>query len=59
MLAGALFQWPIGSLSDKYDRRKIIIGSSIAAVIFSISAIFVSGVGKFIAKFFHRIDCEF
>jgi len=34
MLAGALFQWPIGSLSDKYDRRKIIIGSSIVAVFF-------------------------
>ena len=26
MLAGALFQWPIGSLSDRYDRRIIIIG---------------------------------
>ena len=46
MLAGALFQWPIGSLSDKYDRRKIIIGSSIAAVIFSFLAIFVSGAGN-------------
>ena len=49
MLAGALFQWPIGSLSDKYDRRKIIIGSSLAAIIFSFSAIFASGV---IAKVF-------
>ena len=46
MLAGALFQWPIGSLSDKYDRRKIIIGSSIAAAIFSVLAIFVSGAGN-------------
>jgi len=46
MLAGAIFQWPIGSLSDKYDRRKIIIGSSIAAVIFSFLAIFVSGAGN-------------
>jgi len=43
MLSGALFQWPIGSLSDKHDRRKVIIGSSIAAVIFSCLAIFVSG----------------
>ena len=45
MLAGALFQWPIGSLSDKYDRRVIIIGSSIAASIFAILAIIVSGTG--------------
>ena len=43
MLAGALFQLPIGFLSDKYDRRKIIIGSSLAAVFFSLSAIYVSG----------------
>ena len=52
MLAGALFQWPIGSLSDKYDRRKIIIGSSIAAFFFSLSAIFVSGIGNSLANLF-------
>ena len=52
MLAGALFQWPIGSLSDKYDRRKIIIGSSILAVFFSIAAIFVSGMGNSIPNLF-------
>jgi len=52
MLAGALFQWPIGSLSDKYDRRKIIIGSSIAAFIFSLSAILVSGIGNSLSNFF-------
>jgi MFS family permease len=52
MLAGALFQWPIGSLSDKYDRRKIIIGSSIAAFIFSLSAIFVSGMGNSLPNLF-------
>jgi len=52
MLAGALFQWPIGSLSDKYDRRKIIIGSSIAAVFFSLSAIFVSGIGNSLPNLF-------
>ena len=28
-LAGALFQWPIGSLSDNYDRRIVIIGCCI------------------------------
>jgi MFS family permease len=59
MLAGALFQWPIGSLSDKYDRRKIIIGSSIAAVIFSISAIFVSGAGNSLPNFFLESTVSF
>ena len=52
MLAGALFQLPIGSLSDKYDRRKIIIGSSMAAFIFSLSAIFVSGIGNSLPNLF-------
>jgi MFS family permease len=52
MLAGALFQWPIGSLSDKFDRRKIIIGSSLAAIIFSLSAIFVSGMGNSLPNLF-------
>ena len=52
MLAGALFQWPIGSLSDTYDRRKIIIGSSVAAFIFSLLAIFVSGIGNSLPNLF-------
>ena len=52
MLAGAIFQWPIGSLSDKYDRRKIIIGSCIAAFIFSLLAIFVSGIGNSLPNLF-------
>ena len=59
MLAGALFQWPIGSLSDKYDRRKIIIGCSIAAVIFSIAAIFVSGVGNSLPNLFTESAVSF
>ena len=52
MLAGALFQLPIGSLSDKYDRRKIIIGSSMFAFFFSLSAIFVSGIGNSLPNLF-------
>ena len=59
MLAGALFQWPIGSLSDKYDRRKIIIGSSLAAIIFSLSAIFVSGVGNSLSNLFIESTVSF
>ena len=52
MFAGAIFQWPIGSLSDKIDRRKIIIGSSIAAFIFSLFAIFASGIGNSLPNLF-------
>ena len=59
MLAGALFQWPIGSLSDKYDRRKIMIGSSLAAIIFSISAIFASGVGNSLPNLFAESAVRF
>jgi MFS family permease len=59
MLSGALFQWPIGSLSDKFDRRKIIIGSSIAAVIFSVLAIFVSGMGNSLPNFFSESTVSF
>jgi len=59
MLAGALFQWPIGSLSDKYDRRKIIIGSSIAAVVFSLLAIFVSGIGNSLPNLFTESTVSF
>ena len=59
MLAGALFQWPIGSLSDKYDRRKIIIGSSLAAIIFSLSAIFASGMGNSLPNLFIESTVSF
>ena len=52
MLAGAMFQWPIGSISDKYDRRIIIIFSSIAACFFSIMVIFVSGDGASLSNLF-------
>ena len=43
-LAGAIFQWPIGSLSDKYDRRIVIIGCCIFSSIFAVLSISVSGV---------------
>ena len=59
MLAGALFQWPIGSLSDKYDRRKIVIGSSLAAIIFSLSAIFASGAGNSLPNLFIESTVSF
>jgi MFS family permease len=59
MLAGALFQWPIGSLSDKYDRRKIVIVSSLAAIIFSLSAIFTSGAGNSLPNLFIESTVSF
>ena len=59
MLSGALFQWPIGSLSDRYDRRKIIIGSSIFAFIFSLLAIFVSGIGNSLPNLFMESAVSF
>jgi len=42
VLAGALGQWPLGRLSDKMDRRRVIIGSAcgsaIAGVLFVVLA---------------------
>jgi len=42
-LAGAIFQWPIGSLSDKHDRRIVIIGCCIFSSIFAVLSIAASG----------------
>ena len=42
-ISGAISQWPIGKLSDVFDRRKVIVYSTFAAGIFAICAIFASG----------------
>jgi MFS family permease len=42
-ISGAISQWPIGKLSDVYDRRKVIIIVSFAAAFFALCAIFASG----------------
>ena len=39
-IAGALFQWPIGYLSDKFDRRLIIIITSLLSAILAILCFF-------------------
>tara|TARA_Y100000590_G_scaffold426092_1_gene534772 strand:+ start:4272 stop:5504 length:1233 start_codon:yes stop_codon:yes gene_type:complete len=39
---GSLFQWPIGFLSDKFDRRLILIVITFAAAIFSIFIVIFS-----------------
>jgi MFS family permease len=43
-IAGALSQWPIGYLSDLYDRRNIIIITTITSAIFC-ALIFIAAVG--------------
>ena len=39
-VAGAIFQWPIGYLSDRFDRRLIIIFSSFFGAILTILCFF-------------------
>ena len=41
-VSGAIAQFPIGKLSDIYDRRKVIVLSTFGAAMFSIFAILVS-----------------
>ena len=41
-VSGAIAQFPIGKISDIYDRRKVIIFSTFGAAIFSIIAILVT-----------------
>ena len=41
-VSGAISQWPIGKLSDIFDRRKVIIYSTFGAAFFAICAILAS-----------------
>ena len=41
-ISGATSQYPIGNLSDRYDRRLVIIYSTFAAALFALFAIFSS-----------------
>ncbi len=43
-LSGAFFQWPIGTISDNFDRRIIIICCAVLSIIFAILAVLSSGV---------------
>jgi MFS family permease len=40
---GALFQWPVGKLSDHFDRRLVITGTTFAAAILAVIADRVAG----------------
>ncbi len=42
-ISGAVAQFPVGKVSDYYDRRKVIVFSTFGAAIFSILTIFVTG----------------
>ena len=42
-VSGAVAQFPVGKISDVYDRRKVIIASTFGAAIFALITIFVSG----------------
>ncbi len=42
---GALAQYPVGSLADKYDRRWVLIWLSLAAIISSATTILAGGTG--------------
>ncbi len=42
-VSGAVAQFPVGKISDVYDRRKVIIASTFGAAFFSLITIFVSG----------------
>ena len=42
-ISGAIAQFPIGRISDFYDRRKVIIASTFGSAIFALLTIFVSG----------------
>ena len=42
-ISGAVAQWPVGKLSDNFDRRKIITYTTFGAAFFAFCAIFSSG----------------
>ncbi|MDX1401757.1 MAG: MFS transporter [Kiloniellales bacterium] len=42
VLAGALGQWPFGKLSDRMDRRRVIIAASVGAALAAISLVFTA-----------------
>ena len=42
-ISGAVAQFPVGKVSDYYDRRKVIVFSTFGAAIFSILTILVTG----------------
>ena len=50
-ISGAISQYPIGNLSDKYDRRLVIIYSTFGSALFAICAIFASDSMHFLSAY--------
>lgn len=46
VLGGALAQWPAGWLADRYDRRSVLIGFSVASIVSCAITIAVPGLGQ-------------
>lgn len=46
LVAGAaVLQWPVGKLSDRMDRRRVIVALSLFAAVVSVAAVFLTGRG--------------
>jgi len=43
IIGGALIQYPLGYLSDRWDRRTILLGSTIAAMVSALAMVFFAG----------------
>jgi MFS family permease len=41
-LGGMIFQWPIGHLSDRFDRRRVMTAVTLLAAIFAVAAVSVT-----------------
>ena len=46
---GMLLQWPIGHMSDRFDRRSIIGAISVAGSLAAVAAVFTSGIPQLLA----------
>ena len=45
VIGGAVGQWPLGRLSDRMDRRRVVLGASLLAVLASLCVLATSGQG--------------
>lgn len=43
ILGGATLQWPLGRLSDKFDRRRLLTAGAFASVVLAVAAMVASG----------------
>jgi len=43
VVGGVILQWPIGGLSDRFDRRKILAGGSVTGAVAGIGLVFAGG----------------